>query len=155
MLRTERARTAYHAWRVRGCPRAGTVLQVRGARGRVPNSKFPGRGDAGTRGVWERTGPVRCTEPATGVTAGAEEYGMGNRRTLFTAWSVALSVMVLAVNLAGCAALPPNSFIDPTKVGVSAGMVMPRRAGFGVCSVRVKRRPGWRVRRNPRRTISW
>jgi len=42
---------------------------------------------------------------------------MGNRRTLFTAWSVALSVMVLAVNLAGCAALPPNSFIDPTKVG--------------------------------------
>jgi polysaccharide export outer membrane protein len=39
---------------------------------------------------------------------------MGHRRTLVVASLGGLSLSVL---LAGCAALPPNSFLDPTKVG--------------------------------------
>jgi polysaccharide export outer membrane protein len=42
---------------------------------------------------------------------------MGHRRTLFTASWGLLSAGLLAGLVAGCAMLPPNSFIDPTKVG--------------------------------------
>jgi protein involved in polysaccharide export with SLBB domain len=42
---------------------------------------------------------------------------MGYRRTLCTAFLETLSAVALPLLLTGCAALPPNSFIDPTKVG--------------------------------------
>ena len=43
---------------------------------------------------------------------------MGCRGTPGAAWRGGLSALVLCAGLAdGCALLPPNSFIDPTKVG--------------------------------------
>ena len=42
---------------------------------------------------------------------------MGYRRTLCIASLRTLSAIFLPAVLAGCAALPPNSFVDPTKVG--------------------------------------
>ena len=42
---------------------------------------------------------------------------MGCRRTLCTAFLGTLSVITLLFALGGCAALPPNSFLDPTRIG--------------------------------------
>src|SRR5262245_12398061 len=66
-----------------------------------------------------RHGGVRAAPLLRGLAACGtnERSAMGNQRSVIVGCGLVWSVALVGI-LAGCAALPPNSFIDPTKVGM-------------------------------------